>query len=157
MNAFTNYTAITFRFIQGATTLLSQQNAAFEKLISTFVDDVGVQGPLSTADIELHEHAGAYVSSGSFSVLKVSIREYLVGLASWVEEIIEKADASTQDKLLTDIGRVVTVACDRIHSICVLRTEDNIRRSVFVIWSFNVDNFGEISSNFVRKGSLLVN
>jgi hypothetical protein len=68
----------------------------------------------SPADIELHEHdARAYVSSGSFSVLKVNICKNLVGLASWVEEIIEEADASTQDKLLTDFERepFTTFAC----------------------------------------------
>jgi hypothetical protein len=93
MNAFTNYTAITFRFIQGAMTLVRQKNAAFEKLISTFVDDVGIQGPLSPADIEVHENVGANVSSSPLSVLKASICENLVVLASWVEEIIEEADA----------------------------------------------------------------
>ncbi len=53
------------------------------------------------------------MSSGLFSVLKVSICKYLVGLASWVEEIIEEANASTQDKLLTDFKRepFTTFAC----------------------------------------------
>ena len=124
MDAFTNYTAITFRFIQGATTLVSQQNAAFERLIASFVEDVGVQGPLAPADIELLD-PGAYMSSGLFTLLKVCIREYLVGLASWVEEILEEAEMIVQEQLLTDIGRVFTVACDRIRKICVLHSEDN--------------------------------
>jgi hypothetical protein len=124
MDAFTNYTAVTFRYIQGATTLASQQDAAFKRLIATFIDDVSVQGPLSPEDIELLD-PGAYVSSGLYAVLKICIREYLVGLASWVEQILEETEVSVQEQLLSDIGRVFTVACDRISNVCVLRNEDN--------------------------------
>ena len=92
-------------------------------LIATFVEDVGVQGPPTPADIELLD-PGAYVSNGSFTVLKVCIREYLVGLASWVEEILEEAEMTVQEQLFTDIGRVFTVASNRIHKICVLSSED---------------------------------
>lgn len=40
MGAFTNSTAIAFRYIRGSTTLVSQQNAAFERLVATFIEDV---------------------------------------------------------------------------------------------------------------------
>jgi hypothetical protein len=124
MDAFTNSTAITFRYIQGSTTLVSQQNAAFERLVATFIEDVSIEGPLTYEGIAQLNPA-AYVSSGSYAVLKVCIREYLVGLASWVGGIIEEADASVQEQLLNDVGSMFITACDRISKICVLRLEDN--------------------------------
>jgi hypothetical protein len=60
---FTNNTTITFRCIQGSTTLVSQQNAAFERLVATFIEDVRIQGPLTSEEIALLEPA-TYVCSG---------------------------------------------------------------------------------------------
>ena len=104
--------------------MVSQQNAAFERLVATFIEDVRVEGPLTHEGIARLNPA-TYVSSGSYAVLKVCIREYLNGLASWVEGMIEEADASLEEQLLSDIGRAFTTACDRISKICVLRREDN--------------------------------
>ena len=65
------------------------------------------------------------MSSRSFSVLKVSIREYLVGLASWVEEIIEEADASTQEtncSLALDVSSPWLAIAFTTFSFYALRT-----------------------------------
>ena len=124
MQSFTNYTAATFRYIQGATTLVSDQTSAFEKLIKTFIDDVGVVGPL-TQEANQHLDPGLHVSSGLYSVSLLQVREFLCGLARWVEGIIDEADAAQQQQLLRDIGSVFTIACDRISNICVLRNRDN--------------------------------
>jgi hypothetical protein len=47
MHHFTSLTAITFCTIQGMSTLLDQQQAALDDLVTSFIDDVGVVGPLS--------------------------------------------------------------------------------------------------------------
>jgi hypothetical protein len=125
MHSFTNYTAATFCYIQGATTLVSEQTSAFQKLINTFKEDVGIMGPLTQEAIQLLD-PGTHISSGLYSVSTLNIREYLCGLARWVEGIIdESADGPRQQQLLRDIGSVFTVACNRIDNICVLRNRDN--------------------------------
>jgi hypothetical protein len=124
MQSFTNYTAATFRYIQGATTLVSDQTSSFEKLIKTFIDDVGIMGPLAQ-DANQQFDPALHVSSGLYFVSLMQVREFLCGLARWVEGIINEADAAQQQQLLRDIGSVFTVACDRISNICVLRNRDN--------------------------------
>lgn len=56
---------------------------------------------------------------------KVQVRDYLCGLARWVEGVVDGTDIILQEQLLCDIGYVFTVACDRISNICVLRNRDN--------------------------------
>jgi hypothetical protein len=124
MHSFTNYAAATFRYVQGATTLVLEQTSAFQKLINTFKEDVGIMGPLTREAIQLLD-PNAHMSSGMYSVSTLNIREYLCGLARWVEGIINENDAPQQQQLLRDIGSVFAVACDRINSICVLRNRDN--------------------------------
>ena len=125
MHSFTNYTALTFKYIQGSTLLVSEQTSAFNKLIRTFIEDVGIEGPLTQDDLALREDPDTHVSSGSYSVSLPQVRDYLCGLASWVEGLINEADNEMQNQLLRDIGLVYTVACDRIEKICVLRSQDN--------------------------------
>ncbi|KAI2493008.1 hypothetical protein MHU86_2095 [Fragilaria crotonensis] len=124
VDAFTNATAVTFKYIQGSTMLINQQNAAFEKLVATLVEDVRIDGPLNDEAINLLNPI-TYVINGSFAVLKVNVREFLVGLASWVEDLIEESDPAVQAKLIHDVGSLFTVACDRITKICVFREADN--------------------------------
>jgi hypothetical protein len=51
MQHFTSRIAIAFHLIQGLTTLLEQQQATSNDLIASFIDDVGVTGPLTTGSI----------------------------------------------------------------------------------------------------------
>ncbi len=125
MQSFTNYyTASTFKYIQGSTTLVSDQTAAFKKLIGTFIEDVGVEGPL-TQDAILLRDPVTHVTSGSYSVSLSQVREYVCGLARCLEGLINEADETLQQLLLREIGSVYSVACDRIENICVLRNNDN--------------------------------
>jgi hypothetical protein len=124
MQSFTNYTAITFKYIQGSTLLLSEQSSAFDKLIRTFIEDVGVEGPLAQDVLSLRDPE-TLVSSGSYTVSLAKVRDYVCGLASWVEALITEADNDQQNQLLRDIGLAFAVACDRIGNICVLRSQDN--------------------------------
>jgi hypothetical protein len=63
MQSFTNYTAKTFKYIQGSTLLLSEQSSAFDKLIRTFIEDVGIEGPLAHNVLSLRDPE-TLVSSG---------------------------------------------------------------------------------------------
>ncbi|KAI2501718.1 hypothetical protein MHU86_12724 [Fragilaria crotonensis] len=124
MQNFTNYTASTFKYIQGSTTLVSEQTAAFKKLlVKTFIEDVGIEGPLTQGAVLLCDPE-THVSSGSYVVSFAQVRDYLCGLASWVEGLISEADDALQQQLLRDIGSVYCVACDRIENICVVRNQD---------------------------------
>ena len=124
IHSFTNYTALTFKYIQGSTLLVSEQASAFDKLIRTFIEDVGIKGPFTQDVIELRDPE-THVSSGSYSVSLPQVREYLCGLASWVEGLINEVNSDLQNQLLRDIGMVYSVACDRIENICVLGTREN--------------------------------
>ena len=124
MQSFTSYTASTFKYIQGSTTLVSEQTQAFNKLIGTFIEDVGIVGPL-THDAILHHDPDTHVISGSYAVSLAQVREYLCGLARWVEGVMSEADNALQEQLLRDIGSVYSVTCDRIDNIAVLRNQDN--------------------------------
>ncbi|KAI2507690.1 hypothetical protein MHU86_6689 [Fragilaria crotonensis] len=66
-------------------------------------------------------------ASGSNLVsLPPQVRDYLCGLASWVEVLMNEADHSLQQVLCDILGSVYTVACDWIDNICVvLRNRDN--------------------------------
>lgn len=103
---------------------MSEQASAFNKLIRTFIEDVGIEGPLMQDVIELRDPE-THASSGSYSISLPQVREYLCGLASWVEGLINEVDNDLQNQLLRDIGMVYSVACDRIDNICVLRSRDN--------------------------------
>ena len=68
-------------------TLVSQQNAAFERLVATFIEDVSIQGPFTSKEIALLDPA-TYVCSGL-------LMEHLVG---W---FIEETETSEQEQLMT--------------------------------------------------------
>jgi len=89
MHDFTTRTVVTFRSIQGLTTLVLQQRNALDNLIASFIDDVGVNGPLtgeSFANIDPSTH----VISGRYAVALSSVREFLIGLASWANTLLTK-------------------------------------------------------------------
>jgi len=69
-------TAITFHTIQGLSTLLDQQQVALDDLVTSFIDDVGIIGPLSPepiANLEVSEH----VISGHYAVQLSSVRDFV--------------------------------------------------------------------------------
>jgi hypothetical protein len=68
MQHFMSHTAIAFRSIQGLTTLLEQQQTTLNDLIAFFINDVGVNGLLTTEsirnlDTSTHVISGLYVVS----------------------------------------------------------------------------------------------
>ena len=67
MHHFTTRAIVTFRFIQGLTTLVLQQQNALDNLIASFIDDVGVIGSFiakSIANIDPLTH----IISGHYAV-----------------------------------------------------------------------------------------
>ena len=71
--------------------LLNQQNAAFEKLVAKLVEEIRIDGSLAE-EIANPLNPTTFVINGSIAVLKVHVCEFLVGLASWVEDLIEESD-----------------------------------------------------------------
>jgi hypothetical protein len=120
MHHFTFLTAITFRTIQGLSTLLDQQQATLDDLVTSFIDDVGVVGPLSPeaiANLEVLEH----VISGRYAIQLSSVQEFVSGLASWADSIVDKVDPVHQSDLWNNIASVYVTACNcvsQLSSIC---------------------------------------
>jgi len=98
MHHFTTRAAVTFRSIQGLTTLMLQQQNALDNLIASFIDDVGMIGPLTTESITNIDPL-THVISGRYAVALSNVREFLVGLASWANTLLNVADESDQNDL----------------------------------------------------------
>jgi hypothetical protein len=125
MECFTSHSAKTFRNIQGLTTLVSQQAAELDCLVTNYIEEIGAIGPLTDAalsELDESEHA----VSGRFAVALCSVREFVLGLASWTNAIINaQTDENKVNEMLKDIGMAFVIACDRISGIVVERNDDN--------------------------------
>jgi len=55
------------------------------------MDDVGVTGPL-TAKAIANLNASSHVISGCYAVPLSSVHEFISGLASWVDSIVDEAN-----------------------------------------------------------------
>jgi hypothetical protein len=124
MHHFTTRAAVTFCSIQGLTTLVLQQRNALDNLIASFIDDVGVIGPL-TAESIANIDPSTHIINGHYAIVLSSVREFLVGLASWVDTLLNEADESDQNALQHDIALVYVTACDKIHEISTYRDRNN--------------------------------
>jgi branched-subunit amino acid transport protein len=124
MHHFTTRTAITFRSVQGLTTLADQQQAALNDLINNFIVDVGVTGPL-TAEFIAALDPSTHAISGRYAVAFASVQEFLCGLATWVDTLIHESSESDQNDLYRDISLVYVTACNRIDEISIFRDQNN--------------------------------
>jgi hypothetical protein len=116
MHHFTTRAAVTFCSIQGLTTLVLQQRNALDNLIASFIDDIGVIGPL-TAESIVNIDPSTHVINGHYVIVLSSVREFLVGPASWVDTLLNEANESDHNALQHDIALVYITACDQIHEI----------------------------------------
>ncbi len=91
MDDFTNYNTIIFRKIQGLTTLMAQQQAKFDALVSSFINDIGVIGPLITELIQ-DQDSTTHVFDGFYVVFLSNFEEFFINLTSWVEGIINESN-----------------------------------------------------------------
>ncbi|CAN5957148.1 unnamed protein product [Sphagnum jensenii] len=85
-------------FVQGLTTLVLQQQNALDNLIASFIDNVGVIGPLIAESIANMDPL-THVISGRYAVALSSVREFIVGLASRANTLLNEADESDQNDL----------------------------------------------------------
>jgi hypothetical protein len=95
-----------------------------DNFIASFIDDVGATRPLiaeSIANIDPSTH----VISGRYVVALSSVWEFLVGLASWVDTLLNEVDENDQNDLQHDIAFVYVNACDRIHEIFAYQDRNN--------------------------------
>ncbi len=88
-----------------------QQRNVLDNLIASFIDDIGVIGPL-TAESIANIDPSTHVISGHYAVALSSVQEFLVGLASWVDTLLNEVDESDQDALQHDIALVYVTACE---------------------------------------------
>ncbi|KAH9573897.1 hypothetical protein CY35_01G025600 [Sphagnum magellanicum] len=124
MHHFTSRMVITFRTIQGLTMLLDQQQAALVGLIASFMEDVGVTGPL-TAEAIANFNASSHIISGCYAVPLSSVCEFISGLASWVDSIVDEANEGQRNELFNDIASVYVTACNHIFELSAYRNENN--------------------------------
>ncbi len=124
MHHFTSRTAITFRAIQGLTTLLDQQQAALVSLVASLMEDVGVTGPLTVETIANFD-ALSHVTNGRYVVPLFYVREFISGLASWVDFIVDEANEGQRSELFNDIAFVYVTACNRISELSSYSDENN--------------------------------
>jgi len=75
-----------------------QQRNALDNLIASFIDNIGVIGPL-TAKLIANINPLTHVISGRYAVALSNVWEFLVGLASWVDTLLNEADESDQNDL----------------------------------------------------------
>ncbi len=81
-------------------------------------------GPLTTESIA-NIDPSTHVISGHYAVALSSVREFLVGLASWVDTLLNEADESNQNALQHDIALVYVTTYDQIHEISTYRDRNN--------------------------------
>jgi hypothetical protein len=89
-------------------------------LIQNFVDDVGIEGPLSNKDIEACILA-THISSGLYLVSKDQVQDYLCGLARWwVEGFFDDTDIILQEQLA-----LLLPVIESIKSACFCHQENS--------------------------------
>lgn len=124
MECFTSHSAKTFRKIQGLTTMISQQQAELDLLVSSYVEEIGAIGPLSESTVSGLDPA-LHVTAGCYAVPLSKVEEFVLGQASWVEDTLNRASEKDRRDLLVDVGLVFVVACEKIAEICVQRDSAN--------------------------------
>jgi hypothetical protein len=124
MHHFTSLTAITLHTIQGLSTLLDQQQAALDDLVTSFIDDAVIVGQLSPeaiANLEVLEH----VISGRYAIQLSAVQEFVSGLASWADSIVDEVDPVHRSNVWNNIASVYVTACDRVSQLSSIRDATN--------------------------------
>ncbi len=76
---------------------------------------------LLTAESIANIDPSTHVISGRYAAALSRVREFLVGLASWADTLLNEANESDQTDLQHDIALVYIIACDQIHEISAYR------------------------------------
>ncbi len=104
--------------------MLDQQQAALVGLVASLMEDVGVTGSLIVEAIA-NLNASSHVIIGHYAVPLSSVREFVSGLASWVDSIVDEADEGQRSELFNDIAFVYVTTCDRISELSAYRDKNN--------------------------------
>jgi hypothetical protein len=88
------------------------------------MEDVGVIGPF-TADAITNLNASSHVINGCYAVPLSSVCEFIIGLASWVDSIVDEANEGQRNELFNDIVSVYVTACNCISELSAYRDENN--------------------------------
>ncbi|CAK9237624.1 unnamed protein product [Sphagnum troendelagicum] len=91
--------------------IMSTMRNALDNLIASFIDDVGVIGLLTTESIA-NTDPSTHVISGHYAIVLSNVREFLVGLAFWVDTLLNEADESDQNAVNTTSPLFTTVESD---------------------------------------------
>ena len=151
MHHFTKRTAITFKSIQGLTRLADQQQAALNRLIDNFIVDVGVTGPHTAESIAALDPS-THVVCGRYAIALESVQEFLCGLATWVDTLINEVLESEKRELYQDIGLVYATACHKIDDISIYRDHNNNRDDPNSLPPVLAHELVKLSAvNFIRK------
>jgi hypothetical protein len=95
-----------------------------DNLIASFIDDVGVIGPL-IVELIANIDPSTHVINGRYVVALSSVQEFLIGLASWADTLLNEADENDQNDLQHNIALVYFTACNRIHEISTYQDRNN--------------------------------
>jgi hypothetical protein len=71
--------------------LLDQQQAALVGLVASLMEDVSITRP-PTAETIANLDTSSHVINGRYAVPLFSVHEFVNGLASWVDSIVDEAD-----------------------------------------------------------------
>ncbi|CAK9203876.1 unnamed protein product [Sphagnum troendelagicum] len=88
-------------------TLLDQQQVALVGLVASLMEDVGVTRPL-IAEMIANLDASNHVINGRYAIRLSFVREFVNGLASWVDSIIDEANEGQRNELFNDIASVLS-------------------------------------------------
>jgi hypothetical protein len=133
MHHFTTRAAITFCSIQGLTTLVLQQRNALDNLIASFIDDVGVIGPL-TAESIANIDPSTHVISGHYAIALSSVREFLVGLLPGLTPYLTKPMKATRTPFNTTSPLFTSLPAIRFMKFRPIEIEIIMRWSILVLF-----------------------
>jgi hypothetical protein len=88
------------------------------------MEDVGVTGPFIIEAIA-NLDASSHVINGRYVVPLSSVREFVSGLASWVDSIVDETNEGQRSEFFNDIAFVYVTTCDCISELSAYRDENN--------------------------------
>jgi hypothetical protein len=115
---------IVFKSLQGLTTLISQQRAQLQQLVTTYCDMTLMTGPLSPGDIAALS-SDEYVVNGSYVLSKAHARGALEGLGVWVCQTVDGLSAEELDTLVMATASAFTQLAQEISAIVAERDSSN--------------------------------
>ncbi|CAK9219972.1 unnamed protein product [Sphagnum troendelagicum] len=86
--------------------------------------DVGVTGPLTVETIA-NLDASSHVISGRYAIPLSFVREFVSGLTSRVDSIVDEANEGQRSKLFNDIAFVYVITRNRISELSAYSDENN--------------------------------